>query len=403
VRDLFEQAKKQAPAIIFIDEIDAVGRQRGAGLGGGHDEREQTLNQILVEMDGFDNNTNLIVMAATNRADILDPALTRPGRFDRQVIVDRPDIRGRQSILEVHARNKPIEPAVDLDVLAKQTAGFSGADLANVVNEAAILAARREKPRIGLAEFEDAIDRVIAGPERKSRVISEHEKVVTAYHEVGHALAARLLLNIDPVHKVSIVARGMMGGYTRLLPVEDRYLYTRSQFEETIVWALGGYVAEEIIFGEATTGASNDIERITSLARQMVTRYGMSSNLGPINLGQGDQQMVFLGRDLAEGRAYGERTAEEIDTEVREIIKRAYERAHKLLAENRDILVRVSELLIEKETIEGEELERSFGLPTAKSLPARAARLLSPVPPAARAQGVAASVKSDDQKVTGLG
>ena len=399
VRDLFDQAKRQAPAIVFIDEIDAVGRQRGTGLGGGHDEREQTLNQILVEMDGFDNNTNIIVMAATNRADILDPALTRPGRFDRQVIVDRPDIRGRQQILEVHARGKPIESDVSLEVLAKQTAGFSGADLANAVNEAAILAARREKATIGLAEFEDAIDRVVAGPERKSRVISEREKVVTAYHEIGHALAARLLPNVDPVHKVSIVARGTMGGYTRLLPVEDRYLYTRSQFEETIVWALGGYVAEEVVFGEATTGASNDIERITSLARQMVTRYGMSTTLGPISLGQGEQ-MVFLGRDLGEGRTYGERTAEEIDHEVRDIIKSAYDRCHNLLSENRDILVRVSEMLIERETIEGNDLETAFGL-GAKTFPPRPVPLLGQ--PRMPAHGVAASVQSDGSKLHGLG
>ena len=365
VRDLFDQAKKHAPAIIFVDEIDAVGRQRGAGLGGGHDEREQTLNQILVEMDGFDNNTSLIVIAATNRPDILDPALLRPGRFDRQVVLDRPDVRGRRSILEVHAQGKPLDPEVSLDVVAKQTPGFSGADLANVVNEAAILAARRDKQHIGLDEFEEAIDRVVAGPERKSRIISEHEKAVTAYHEVGHALVARLLPSVDPVHKVSIVARGTMGGYTRLLPAEDRYLYTRSQFAETIAWALGGYVAEELVFGEATTGASNDIERITSLARKMVTEYGMSERLGPVAYGQ-KEEMIFLGRELGEQRNYAEATAQEIDREVRELIHAGYERARQLLAEHRDVLVRVSELLIERETLEGPELEEVFGLPEPK-------------------------------------
>ena len=365
VRDLFDQAKKHTPAIIFVDEIDAVGRQRGAGLGGGHDEREQTLNQILVEMDGFDNNTNLIVIAATNRPDILDPALLRPGRFDRQVTLDRPDIRGRLSILQVHAKGKPLDPDVGLDVLAKQTAGFSGADLANVVNEAAILAARRAKQSISLQEFEEAIDRVVAGPERKSRIISDREKAITAYHEIGHALAARLLPNVDPVHKVSIVARGMMGGYTRLLPVEDRYLYARSQFVETIVFALGGFAAEELVFGETTTGASNDIERATALARRMVTEYGMSKKLGPISFGQ-REELVFLGRELGEQRNYGDETAQEIDREVREIIQTGYERALQVLSDHQDVLVRVSELLFERETLEGDELEKAFGLPEPK-------------------------------------
>ena len=365
VRDLFDQAKKQAPAIIFIDEIDAVGRQRGAGLGGGHDEREQTLNQILVEMDGFDNTTNTIVVAATNRPDILDTALTRPGRFDRQVMLDRPDIRGRESILEVHARNKPVDDDVALEVLAKQTPGFSGADLANMVNEAAILAARRSKQRISLAEFEEAIDRVVAGPERRSRIISAREKMVTAYHEVGHALVARLLPNVDPVHKVSIVARGSMGGYTRLLPVEDRYLNTRSQFVETIAWALGGFAAEDLVFGEATTGASNDIERASALARRMVTEFGMSDRLGPVAFGQRDDAL-FLGHDFGEQRNYGEETAREIDHEVRELVNAGYSRARRLLDEHRTVLTRVSELLIELEVLEGEGLERAFGLPTPK-------------------------------------
>src|SRR5690349_5181470 len=284
VRDLFDQAKRNSPCIVFVDEIDAVGRQRGAGLGGSHDEREQTLNQILVEMDGFDTNTNVIVIAATNRPDVLDPALLRPGRFDRQVVLDRPDIKGRRAILEVHAKGKPLDKDVSLDTLAKQTPGFSGADLSNLVNEAAILAARRNKKSVFMTEMEEAIDRVVAGPERKSRIISEKEKAITAYHEVGHALVARSLPNCDPVHKLSIVARGMMGGYTRFLPVEDRYLWTKSQFEDNLASLLGGHSAEVIIFGESTTGPSNDIERATQIARRMCTEYGMSSKLGPIAL-----------------------------------------------------------------------------------------------------------------------
>src|SRR5690349_14782115 len=284
VRDLFDQAKRNSPCIVFVDEIDAVGRQRGAGLGGSHDEREQTLNQILVEMDGFDTNTNVIVVAATNRPDVLDPALLRPGRFDRLVVLDRPDIRGRRAVLDVHARGTPLERAVSLDTLAKQTPGFSGADLMNLLNEAAILAARRNKKSVFMTEMEEAIDRVVAGPERKSRIISEKEKAITAYHEVGHALVARSLPNCDPVHKLSIVARGMMGGYTRFLPVEDRYLWTKSQFEDNLASLLGGHSAEVIIFGESTTGPSNDIERATQIARRMCTEYGMSSKLGPIAL-----------------------------------------------------------------------------------------------------------------------
>src|SRR5579884_2896726 len=286
VRDLFDQAKRNAPCIVFIDEIDAVGRQRGAGLGGSHDEREQTLNQILVEMDGFDSTTNVIVIAATNRPDVLDPALLRPGRFDRQVVLDRPDIAGRRSILDVHARGKPFESDVDLEVLARQTPGFSGADLENLVNEAAILAARRNKKTVGLRELTEAIDRVIAGPERKSRVISERERLMTAYHEAGHALVARMLPNADPVHKVSIVARGMMGGYTRVLPEEDRFFWTTKQFEDQLAVFMGGHVAEELIFQEISTGAANDIERMTNLARQMVTQYGMSKRLGPLAFGR---------------------------------------------------------------------------------------------------------------------
>jgi cell division protease FtsH len=362
VRDLFEQAKRNAPCIIFVDEIDAVGRQRGAGLGGSHDEREQTLNQMLVEMDGFDSHTNVIVMAATNRPDVLDPALLRPGRFDRQVMLDRPDIRGRRAILDVHARGKPLDLDVNLETLAKQTAGFSGADLANLLNEGAILAARGGKRVIGMPEMEEAIDRVAAGPERKSRVISEREKAITAYHEVGHALAARALPNCDTVHKVSIVARGPMGGYTRLLPTEDRSLWTKSQFGDFLAFALGGHVAERLIFGEVTTGASNDIERVTSMARKMVTDYGMSDRLGPVALGK-REEMVFLGRELGEERNYSEQTAREIDEEVRAIVQGAQAAAERVLTEHKDRLIYISEELIQRETLEGTEFERLFTVP----------------------------------------
>src|SRR6266513_433324 len=298
VRDLFDQAKRNSPCIIFVDEIDAVGRQRGAGLGGSHDEREQTLNQILVEMDGFDTNTNVIVVAATNRPDVLDAALLRPGRFDRQVVLDRPDIKGRKAILDVHVRGKPLDKNVDLLRIGQISPGFSGAYLANVVNEAAILAARRNKKQIGMSELEEAIDRVIAGPERRSRIISEREEAITAYHGVGHALVARMLANVDPVHKISIIARGMMGGYTRVLPGEDRYMWSKSQFKDNLAFALGGRAAEEIIFQEVTTGASNDIERVTEMARQMVMRYGMSIKLGPVALGR-KEELIFLGREIS--------------------------------------------------------------------------------------------------------
>jgi cell division protease FtsH len=361
VRDLFDQAKRNSPCIVFVDEIDAVGRQRGAGLGGSHDEREQTLNQILVEMDGFDTNVNVIVIAATNRPDVLDPALLRPGRFDRQVVLDNPDIRGRNQVLEVHARGKPFEKSVNLGTLAKQTPGFSGADLMNLLNEAAILAARRNKKAIGMQELEEAIDRVISGPERKSRIISEHEKAITAYHEVGHALVARMLPNLDPVHKITIVARGMAGGYTRLLPTEDRYLYTKSQFEETLAFALGGHAAEQLIFGEVTTGASNDIERSTGLARQMVTQYGMSEKLGPVMLGK-KEELVFLGRDIGEQRNYSEAVAQEIDNEVRNLINRAYSVAREILIKHKDKLVTVSEKLMQVETIEGQVFDEIMGI-----------------------------------------
>ncbi len=368
VRDLFEQAKRNTPCIIFIDEIDAVGRHRGAGLGGSHDEREQTLNQILVEMDGFDTNTSVIVLAATNRPDILDPALLRPGRFDRRVILDRPDINGRTAILKVHSNGKPLDESVNLEVLAKQTAGFSGADLANLVNEAAILAARRGKKAIEMQELEESIDRVIAGPERKSRRISPKEKEITAYHESGHALVAKMLPNADPVHKISIVARGMMGGYTRLLPTEDRYLLTRSQFNDMLATLLAGHVAEGLIFNEITTGAQNDIEEATKIARKMVTEYGMSDKLGPLTFGH-KEEMVFLGREISEQRNYSEKVAQQIDEEVHNIIQHAHEVAKRILTENKPKLVQIAERLIAQETLEGEELETLFNQPIPSPLP----------------------------------
>jgi cell division protease FtsH len=363
VRDLFDQAKRNSPCIIFVDEIDAVGRQRGAGLGGSHDEREQTLNQILVEMDGFDSQTNIIVIAATNRPDVLDPALLRPGRFDRQVVLDRPDIKGRIAILQVHTRGKPLDKTVTLETLAKQTPGFSGADLENLVNEGAILAARRNRKTISMGEMEEAIDRVIAGPERKSRIISEREKAITAYHEVGHALVARMLPNVDPVHKISIIARGMMGGYTRVLPGEDRYMWSKSQFKDNLAFALGGRAAEEIIFQEVTTGASNDIERVTEMARQMITRYGMSKKLGPVALGR-KEELVFLGREISEQRNYSDEIAYEIDKEVRALVDEAYERAKEILTTYKDKLIEISELLIDKETLDAPDFEALFeGMP----------------------------------------
>jgi len=362
VRDLFDQAKRNSPCIVFVDEIDAVGRQRGAGLGGPHDEREQTLNQILVEMDGFDTNVNVIVIAATNRPDVLDPALLRPGRFDRQVVLDRPDIRGRNAILQVHARGKPLDASVSLETLAKQTPGFSGADLSNLLNEAAILAARRNKRYIGMDELEEAIDRVIAGPARKSRIISERERAITGYHEVGHALVARMLPNTDPVHKVSIVARGQAGGFTMLLPTEDRYLWSKAQFEDMLAYALGGHAAELIIFGEVTTGASNDIERVTKVARSMVTEYGMSSRVGPVALGH-KEELVFLGRDFGEQRNYSEQTAREVDEEVRCIIQAAFDKAYEILLQNKIRLIMISERLIKEETLEGQLFESLFNEP----------------------------------------
>jgi len=366
VRDLFDQAKRNAPCIVFVDEIDAVGRHRGAGLGGGHDEREQTLNQILTEMDGFDTNTNVIVIAATNRPDILDPALLRPGRFDRRVILDQPDINGRKAILQVHVKGKPLAPDVNLDVIAKETPFFSGADLANLVNEAAILAARRDKKQITMAELEESIDRVQLGPERKSRVISEKEKRIIAYHESGHALVARLLPNADPVHKISIVARGRAGGYTKQLPTEDRYLVSRSQFEDMLATTLGGHVAEEIIFGDITTGPQSDIEQVTKIARMMVTQWGMSEKLGPRSFGK-REELVFLGKEISEQRDYSEKVAEEIDAEVHAIIEKAHDRAHELLTRNKAKLTQIAERLIVEETIEGPALEALFNAPVPES------------------------------------
>jgi len=369
VRDLFEQAKRNTPCIIFIDEIDAVGRHRGAGLGGGHDEREQTLNQILVEMDGFDTNTSVIVVAATNRPDILDPALLRPGRFDRRVILDRPDINGRVGILKVHIRGKPLDGSVNLEVLAKETAGFSGADLANLVNEAAILAARRGKKTIEMPELEESIDRVIAGPERKSRRISPKEKEITAYHEVGHALVAKMLPNADPVHKISIVARGMTLGHTRQLPIEDRYLTSRGQLQDMIATLLGGHTAEKLVFNEVTTGAYDDIKRATEYARRMVTDFGMSDKLGPRTFGD-KQEMVFLGREISEQKDYGDKLADAIDAEINLIIQQAQEMARGILTKNRSKLELVAKRLIAEETLEGEELEALFKEPTPQATPA---------------------------------
>ncbi|NOK60229.1 MAG: ATP-dependent metallopeptidase FtsH/Yme1/Tma family protein [Chloroflexi bacterium AL-W] len=359
VRDLFDQAKRNAPCIIFIDEIDAVGRQRGAGLGGSHDEREQTLNQILVEMDGFDTNTNVIIIAATNRPDVLDPALIRPGRFDRQVVLDAPDVRGRTEVLKVHTKGKPLSEDVDLEIIAKQTPGFSGADLANVINEGAILAARRAKKKISLSELQDAVERVaLGGPERRSRVMSEREKMLVAYHESGHALVSAGMPGSSVVQKVTIVPRGRAGGYTLYLLEEDRLRFTSmSQFEAQLVSALGGRVAEELVFGqnEVTTGASGDIDQVTRIARSMVTRYGMSPLLGPISFGEKDE-LVFLGREISEQRNYSDEVANKIDTEVYRIVAEAYERAKEVLMVNRTILNDMASALIEYETLEGDRL-----------------------------------------------
>jgi cell division protease FtsH len=354
VRDLFDQAKRHSPCIVFVDEIDAVGRHRGAGLGGSHDEREQTLNQILVEMDGFDTDTNVIVVAATNRPDILDPALLRPGRFDRRVVLDRPDLKGREEILKVHVRGKPLGEGVDLATLAKATPGFVGADIENMVNEAAILAARRNRKTISMSEFEEAIERVIAGPGRKSRIISKHEKEIIAYHEGGHAVVAYFLPNCDPVHKVTIVARGLAGGYTMALPEEERRLESKARLSDNLAFALGGRAAEEIVFGDVTTGASNDLERVTEITRAMVTRYGMSEKLGPMVFGQ-KEELVFLGKELGEQRDYSEAVAQEIDGEVRRIVSTAHDKAREILNTHRDKLDLISRRLIEVEAIDGKE------------------------------------------------
>ena len=356
VRDLFAQAKENAPCIIFVDEIDAVGRHRGAGMGGGHDEREQTLNQLLVEMDGFEMKDNVILIAATNRPDILDPALLRPGRFDRQVVVDRPDRAGRRQILEVHTRGKPIDKAIDLDALAAQTPGFTGADLANLVNEAALLAARHGKKIVGMLELEEGIMRVLAGPEKKSRLISEKEKAITAYHEMGHALVGHFLPNTDPVHKVSVVSRGQALGFTISLPTEDKFLTTKNELMDNLAMTLGGRAAEEVVFGEITTGAANDIEKATSTAKQMIMRYGMSEELGPRALGH-DQSMPFLGREFQQQADYSEEIARQIDDEIRRIIEEAHQRAKDLLGERREQLDAITAILIQRETLERAEFE----------------------------------------------
>ena len=356
VRDLFQQAKDEAPAIIFVDEIDAVGRHRGAGMGGGHDEREQTLNQLLVEMDGFDVATGVILIAATNRPDILDPALLRPGRFDRQITIDRPDLRGRRAIAAVHAAGKPLEADVSIDVIARRTPGFTGADIANLLNEAALLTARRDKTKIGQSEIEDAIDRVIAGPERKSRAMSDKEKLVIAYHEAGHALVGHALANTDPIHKISIIARGRALGWTLSLPTEDKYLQTRSELTDQMAMLLGGRTAEELIFGEPTTGASDDIDRVATIARAMVTEYGMSDTLGPQRLGNKSGE-VFLGKDQGHEANYSDEVAAQIDGEVQELVDAAHDEARELLTIHRDVLDRLADSLMEHETLEGDELD----------------------------------------------
>ncbi|NLI43906.1 MAG: ATP-dependent zinc metalloprotease FtsH [Chloroflexi bacterium] len=366
VRDLFDQAKKHSPCIVFVDEIDAVGRHRGAGLGGSHDEREQTLNQLLVEMDGFDTDTNVIIMAATNRPDILDPALLRPGRFDRRVMLDKPDMAGRIAILKVHVRGKPLSPAVDLELLARATPGFVGADLENLVNEAAILAARRNKKVIEQSEFEEAIERVIAGPERKSRLINSEEKKIIAYHEAGHAVVINTLPEGDPVQKVSIISRGMAGGFTLSLPEEDRVLDSKKKLIATMVGMLGGRAAEEVIFDDITSGASSDIENVTKLARRMVTRLGMSQELGPMVYGQ-KEELVFLGREISEQRDYSEYVAQKIDQEVRDIVSQAYAQAKQILITYKDKLIEVAEKLLEVETLSREQFEAIFPPPVQKN------------------------------------
>jgi len=359
VRDLFNQAKENAPAIIFIDEIDAVGRHRGAGMGGGHDEREQTLNQMLVEMDGFDPKVSVLAIAATNRPDILDPALLRPGRFDRQIGVDAPDLKGRQKILEVHGRGKPLSPSVDLSVIARKTPGFTGADLANVLNEAALLTARSNAQLIDMRALDEAIDRVIAGPQRRTRVMKDKEKLITAYHEGGHALAAAAMNNTDPVTKVTILPRGKALGYTMVLPLEDKYSVTRNELQDQLTYAMGGRVAEEIVFHDPTTGASNDIEKATGIARKMVTEYGMTTEVGPVKLGAASGE-VFMGRDMGHGRDFSERIAERVDQQVRQLIEQAHNEAYEVINANRDVLDRLALALLEKETLDHLELAEIF-------------------------------------------
>ena len=366
VRDLFKRAKKSAPCIVFIDEIDAVGRRRGTGLGGSHDEREQTLNQILVEMDGFDQNTNIIVMAATNRPDVLDPALLRPGRFDRRVILENPDIADREAILKVHARHKPLAKDVSLRRVAERTPGFSGADLANLLNEAAILAARRGKKIVEMPELYESIEKVMIGPERKSRVLSEKEKKITAYHEAGHALVAHFLPNIDPIQKISIIARGQAGGYTLKLPTEDKHMHTKNEFIEELAVFLSGYITEQAVFGEVTTGATSDLRRATSLARKLITDYGMSDTLGPRTYGE-KEELIFLGREIHEQRDYSEKVAEQIDNEISRFISRASATAQDIVKKHRDKLEAVVKELIRKETLEKEEFERIVGVKPPKT------------------------------------
>jgi len=360
VRDLFKKAKKQSPCIVFIDEIDAVGRQRGAGLGGSHDEREQTLNQILVEMDGFDNKTNVIVIAATNRPDVLDPALLRPGRFDRQVVIDLPDIKDRESILKLHAQNKPLEKDVALKVVAQRTPGFSGADLRNVLNEAAILSARQDKRKISQQDILDSIEKVILGPERKSHIMSEEEKKITACHEAGHALVGHLLPHCDPIHKVSIISRGRAAGYTMNLPENEKHLHTKSKYADDIAMMLGGLVAEQIVFKENSNGASSDLKQVSNLAKQIITKFGMNEDLGYRSFGQGEG-MVFLGKEIHERKDYSEKTAENIDIEIKKLVDSCYQKAKDTIIENRDVLDKITNTLLEKETIEREEFEKLVG------------------------------------------
>ncbi|MGB4136502.1 MAG: ATP-dependent zinc metalloprotease FtsH, partial [Microbacterium sp.] len=359
VRDMFEQAKKNSPCIIFIDEIDAVGRHRGAGLGGGNDEREQTLNQMLVEMDGFDPNANVIVIAATNRPDILDPALLRPGRFDRQIGVDAPDLKGRQRILEVHAKGKPLSQGVDLEVVARKTPGFTGADLANVLNEAALLTARSNAQLIDNRALDEAIDRVIAGPQRRTRVMKDKEKLITAYHEGGHALAAAAMNHTDPVTKITILPRGKALGYTMVLPLDDKYSITRNELQDQLTYAMGGRVAEEIVFHDPTTGASNDIEKATGIARKMVTEYGMTTQIGPVKLGSESGEM-FVARDMNRSQNYSDKMAEQVDAEVRALIEQAHNEAYQVISENRDVLDRLALALLEQETLDHNQIAEIF-------------------------------------------